>query len=245
MKYKIIDSCSHENIAITILKNEFLNNLNSPISILGWWSNDFANIYKALFDINSISKHEKKNIIKKSKIKKINKSYKNIELINAYEFLKFTNENELSYSTKLNFKNVINNDINFISFDVNENNKIDDELIECPHNFDENIKNIINNSHSIAIITLDKYGYIPFIESFIDNIGCNISTIDFEGNVEDNEKINFEQTINIGTKFLSKCKSIYVIINSIIAEEILSNNKNTIVSRMLKNHDNVIYIVKK
>lgn len=245
MKYKIIDSYSDDNIAITILKNEILNNLNSPISILGWWSSDFINIYKALFDIKSIPKYEKKNIIKRSEIKKIIKSYKNIELVNAYEFLKFNNENELSYSTKFNFQNVINNNINFISFDVNENNKIIDDLIECPHNFDENIKNIVNNSHSIAIITLDKYGYIPFIESFIDNIGCNISTIDFEGNLEDNKKLNFEQTINIGTKFFSKCKSIYVIIDPIIAEETLSNNKNTIVSRMLKNHNNVIYIVRK
>ncbi len=243
MKYQITNYSSDFKIAADIIENCLALADNNKISVLAWWSEELRPVYETIFNIKNASKSETKQIGFFER-KKLAKLYSKINLINMYEFLSSEKEELSVFSTARNFNEIIDQGINFTTFDVDEDGKIDLELLATPHIFDEKIKSQCENSYDIAIFKIDRENLIPYMECFVDGIGTNITSINYEDWTEQEESL-FEQTINIGVKFLSKCKKIFIIVNEEEVNDIFVNEKNTVISRMLKSHDNVIYMIKR
>lgn len=244
MKYQIINCNDDVEIGLYLLEKVILSSYNNNnCKILSYWSDSFKEIYKIIFNFDESDKKIKK-LIKRKEKKQIENLYNDLTLVNMYEFLGSEKEELNSFSTERNFRECIDKRINFISFSTDENGKIDIDLLMCPHNHDKKIKSCSENIFNLAIIRIDSSNMIPFVECYIENIGTNISSINFDDWTE-NEDEKFDQTINIGTKFLSNCKKICVILDESEIKDIFGNEKNTVISRILKSHDNVTYLIKK
>ncbi len=244
MKYQIINCNDDIEIGLYLLEKVILSSYNnSNCTVLSYWSDSLSEIYKIIFNFNAVDKKIKK-IIKRKDRSRIENLYNDLSLINMYEYLGSEKEELNFFSTERNFKETIDKKINFISFSTDENGKIDIDLLMTPHNHDKKIKSYSDKLFSLAIIKLNSDNVIPFVESYVENIGTNISSIEFEDWTE-KEDDKFDQTINVGTKFLSNCKKICVVLDESEVNDIFRNEKNTVVSRILKSHDDVTYFIKK
>ncbi len=243
MKYQITNYSSDVKIGSDIVEKCLELQNNKKISIFAWWSEELRTVYETIFNVKTLSKENSKQI-KFFDRKKISKLYPKINLINMYEFLSSEKEELKMYSTARNFQDIISPEINFTTFDVDEDGKIDLELLATPHIFDERIKNQCEGIYDIAIFKLDRENLIPNIECFVDGIGTNISSINYDDWTEEEDQL-FEQSINVGVKFLSKCRKIFIIVNEDEVNDIFVNEKNTVISRMLKSHDDVTYMIKR
>ncbi len=243
MKYQITNYTSDVKIAQDIIEYCLSLKDNKKISVLAWWSEDLRIVYETIFNLKNADKNDTKQIGFFER-KKMVKLYPQINFINMYEFLSSEREELNQFSTVRNFTEIIDPEINFTSFDVDQDGKIDSELLATPHIFDDKIKTQCQNQYDMAIFKIDSENLIPFLECFIDGIGTNITSINYEDWTEQEESL-FEQTINIGVKFLSKCKKIFIIVNEEEVNDIFVNEKNTVISRMLKAHDNVTYMIKR
>ncbi len=243
MKYQIINYSSDIQIGSDIIESCLALSNEKKISIFAWWSDDLKPIYEIIFDLKRASKSDVKGIKYFDK-KKMIKLYPKINLINMFEYLSSDKEEFNFFSTSRNFESIIDPQINFTTFDADEDGKIDLELLATPHSFDETIKLQSDNSYDIAIFKLDRENLIPCMECFVDGIGTNITSINYDDWTNEGDVL-FEQTINVGVKFLAKCKKIFIIVNEEEVNDIFVNEKNTVISRMLKSHNNVTYMIKR
>lgn len=244
MKYQIVNCNSDNEIGFYILENVLIPSYhNNNLSILGYWLESYKDIYNIIFNFNSLDRKNQKNIKRRDR-KIINNIYSNLTLINMYEFLGTEKPGLEIFSTKQNFISTIDNSINFLSFNTDNTGKVDIDLLVSPHNYDKKIKSVNNSMFDLAIFKIDSNNVIPFLECYVENIGTNISSLEFDDWTESSET-NFDQSINIGTKFLSCCKKICVILDESEIVDIFNNEKNTIISRLLKTHDDVTYLIKK
>ncbi|MGL5640258.1 MAG: hypothetical protein ACRDCD_01180 [Mycoplasmoidaceae bacterium] len=252
MKYKIIN---HDTISETIdlIGNEILEELKTAENvscILPWYPN-LDLIYRTLFNYNTISgKWAKKNINKKIR-KKLPKDYNKIKIINMYDFIGQDSIEFFQVSTYQKFFEILDNEINFCSFRLKDESRINKELLINPSDFDKKIKVFTNGRISFSVVFIDKDGNIPYIENYVENIGTNLSAIDEKGaeNLMEIFKLNNapEQSINCGNRSLTKSHKIIAIIEK-EALKYLTNEqyeKNPSASmKTLRSHDNVLYIVK-
>lgn len=243
MKYQIINCNDDQEIGLYLLEKVILSSHNNQINILSYWSDSLASVYDVIFNFKSNDKKIKKELKRKDR-KKVEDLYNDMTLINMYEFLGVEKKELDLFSTEKNFKQIINKNINLISFDTDDSGKIDIDLLMTPHNHDKKIKLYNDKMFDLAIIKINDDNIIPFVECYVENIGTNISSIEFDDWTE-KEDWHFDQTINIGTKFLSNCKKICVILNEYEVKDIFGNEKNTVISRILKSHDDVTYLIKK
>ncbi|MGL5591531.1 MAG: hypothetical protein ACRDCF_02220 [Mycoplasmoidaceae bacterium] len=252
MKYKIIN---HDTISETIdfIGNEILEELKTAENvscILPWYPNlDF--VYRCLFNYNTLSsKWAKKNISKKIR-KKLPKEFNKIKIINMYDFIGPDNIEFFQVSTYQKFFEILDSQIQFCSFRLKDEPRINKELLISPSDFDKTIKVFTNGRISFSTVFIDKDGNIPYIENYVENIGTNLSAIDEKEaeNLMEIFKLNNapEQSINCGNRSLTKSHKIIAIIEK-EALKYLTNEqyeKNPSASmKTLRNHDNVLYIVK-
>lgn len=252
MKYKIIN---HDTISETIelIGNEILEELKTSenVSTILPWYPELNLIYRNLFNFNAISgKWAKKNVSKKIR-KKLPKYFNQIKIINMYDFIGPDNIEFFQISTYQKFFEILDKNIDFCSFRLKDESRINKELLINPSDFDKTIKIFTNGRISFSIVYINKDGNIPYIENYVENIGTNLSAID-EKEAEDLMevfKLNNapEQSINCGNRCLTKSHKIIAIIEKdalkyLINEEYEKNPSASI--KTLRNHDNVLYVVK-
>ncbi|MGL4647346.1 MAG: hypothetical protein ACRCVI_01315 [Mycoplasmoidaceae bacterium] len=251
MKYKIINhdikAETIELLAVEILKEI---NISNSASIICSWYALFEDIYSTIFNLNYISKEYRKNLTRGTR-KKLAHEYRKIKVINMYDFIGTDNIELLELSTYRKFKMVLDREIEFASFRSPDLEKINSELLINPSNFDRTIKSFTNGRIGLAIVYINRAGEIPYIENYVENIGTNLTSLD-EIQIEElkNEyriKIAPEQTINCGNRCLTKSHKIIALIEA-EALQFLTNddleNSTTASIKTLRQHDNVIYIVK-
>ncbi|MGL5246273.1 MAG: hypothetical protein ACRC8C_01745 [Mycoplasmoidaceae bacterium] len=252
MKYKIIN---HDTISETIdlIGNEILEELKitENVSCILPWHPDLDIIYRSLFNSNTISgKWAKKNVSKKIR-KKLPKEFNKIKIINMYDFIGSDNIQFFHISTYQKFFEILDSEINFCSFGLKDEAKINKELLISPSDFDKTIKVFTNGRISFSVVFIDKDGNIPYIENYVENIGTNLSAIDEKEAENLMEIFNLKeapnQSINCGNRSLTKSHKIIAIIEK-EALKYLTNEqyeKNPSASmKTLRNHDNVLYVVK-
>lgn len=252
MKYKIINNDTISE-TIDVIGNEILEELKTSesVSIISPWYPELDLFYRGLFNLNVMSgKWAKKNISKKIR-KKLPKEFEKVRIVNMYDFIGPDNIEFFQVSTYQKFFEILDKKINFCSFRLKDESRINKELLINPSDFDKTIKAFTNGRISFSIVFIDKDGNIPFVENYVENIGTNLSAIDEKEaeNLMENFKLNKapEQSINCGNRCLTKSHKIIAIMEK-EALKYLTNEqyeRNPSASmKTLRSHDNVLYIVK-